>query len=98
NQTSLTTSSSISDFPVLKAFRVRTHPPKANKIIEVLWHPPLLGWVKCNTDGAAHGSPSPSACGGLFRNCHGVHLGSFVDFLGNSNAFAAELSGVMCAI
>jgi hypothetical protein len=98
NQTSLTTNSSISDFSVLKAFKVKTHSPKAHRIIEVLWHPPLLGWVKCNTDGAAHGSPSPSACGGLFINYHGVHLGSFAEFLGNSNAFAAELHGVMCAI
>ncbi|MCI60361.1 ribonuclease H protein, partial [Trifolium medium] len=58
----------------------------------------MLGWVKCNTDGAAHGSPGPSACGGLFRNCHGMYLGSFAEFLGNSNAFVAEISGVMCAI
>ncbi|PNX68161.1 ribonuclease H [Trifolium pratense] len=71
---------------------------KAYNIIEVLWHPPLVGWVKCNTDGATHGSPDPSACGGLFRNCHGVHLGSFADFLGQSYAFVVELSGVMCAI
>ncbi|MCI81060.1 ribonuclease H protein, partial [Trifolium medium] len=42
----------------------------------------MLGWVKCNTDGAAHGSPGPSACGGLFRNCHGLYLGSFAEFLG----------------
>jgi hypothetical protein len=28
----------------------------------------------------------------------GVHLRSFAEFLGNSNAFAAELHGVMCPI
>jgi ribonuclease HI len=54
----------------------------------------MLGWVKCNTDGAAHGSPGPSACGGLFRNCHGIFLDSFAEFLGNSNAFVAELFGI----
>jgi hypothetical protein len=82
-------SSSIYDFSVFKAFKVRTHSPRAPRIIEVLWHPLMLGWVMCNTDGAAHGSPGPSACGGSFRNCHGIFLGSFANFIGNSNTFVA---------
>ncbi|MCI17975.1 ribonuclease H protein, partial [Trifolium medium] len=86
------TGSSISNFTVLKAFKVGTHHPKAPRILEIIWHPPILGWIKCNTDGSALGSPGPSACGGVFRDNNGKHLGSFVDFLGNSNAFLAELS------
>jgi hypothetical protein len=34
----------------------------------------------------------------LFRDNNGNHLGSFADFLGDSNAFLVELSGIMRAI
>jgi ribonuclease HI len=82
----------------LKAFKVGIHHPKAPRILEIIWHPPILDWIKCNTDGSALGSPGPSACGGLFRDNNGNHLGSFADFLGDSIAFLAELSGIMRAI
>jgi ribonuclease HI len=98
NEASKVTGSFILDFTVLKAFKVGIHHPKAPRILEIIWHPPILDWIKCNTDGSALGSPGPSACGGLFRDNNGNHLGSFADFLGDSIAFLAELSGIMRAI
>ncbi|GAU25788.1 hypothetical protein TSUD_222460 [Trifolium subterraneum] len=48
---------SMQEFVILKAFNVSVHHPKAPVIKEILWHPSLYNWIKCNTDGAALGSP-----------------------------------------
>jgi hypothetical protein len=53
--------SSISDFSNLKKFNVTIHPPKAPDIKEVIWHPPISLWVKCNTDGDSNNLTS--SCG-----------------------------------
>jgi hypothetical protein len=50
NITSLASGNSISDFIILKQFKVSINHPKAPSIVEVIWSPPLDGWVKCNTD------------------------------------------------
>jgi hypothetical protein len=50
NITSLASGNSISDFVILKQFKVSIHHPKAPSIVEVIWSPSLDGWVKCNTD------------------------------------------------
>jgi ribonuclease HI len=89
---------SMRDFLILKAFNICIHPSKAPMIREVLWQPPLLDWIKCNTDGAAHGSPGLSACGGIFRNSSSLCVGWFAENLGIHNAFYAELVGAMKAI
>jgi hypothetical protein len=31
---------------------VKIHPLKAPKIKEIMWHPPLIYWTKCNLDDA----------------------------------------------
>jgi hypothetical protein len=49
-----------------KSTNVSIHPPKAPIIKEVIWQPPPLDWVKCNTDGACVGNAS--SCGSIFRN------------------------------
>lgn len=89
---------SIRDFVILKSFKVTGHPVRAPKIIEVNWFPPSCYWVKCNTDGAAKGSPGPSACGGIFRDYWASNLGCFAANLGISNALYAELMGAILAI
>lgn len=102
NLTKLATGSAIRDFTVLKAFKVNTHYPNAPKITEVIWSPPILHWIKCNTDGAALGTTGQAACAGIFRNRNGESLGCFAVNLGIENAFYAELMGVIfvveCAI
>lgn len=71
---------------------MNTIPPKPPNIIEIIWTPPALDWIKANTDGASASNPGPSSCGGIFRNKNGDHLGSFVIPLGHDNAFSANLN------
>jgi len=98
NKTGKTACNSISEFSILKAFNITIHPPKAPKIIEALWQPPLLDWIKCNTNGAASGIPSMAACGILFRNNEAEYIGCFAQNLGLRSSLFAELSGAMQAI
>lgn len=44
------------------------------------------------------GNPSPSSCGGIFRDSNGDFLGAFAYNLGNTKSLVAELNGVMYAI
>jgi hypothetical protein len=74
NITKLATSSTITDFVILKAFKVDTHYQRAPRIVEVTWHPPIHNWVKCNTDSTALGRPGPAACAGILRNNHMVKV------------------------
>ncbi|KAF1893764.1 hypothetical protein Lal_00002288 [Lupinus albus] len=55
----VTTSSSLSlhDLLILKAFNVIINLNRAPIIVEVTWHPPRVGWLKVNTNGANNGSP-----------------------------------------
>ena len=96
--TSKAACNSITELSILKTFNIAIHPPKAPKIIEVLWHPPIFDWVKCNTDGAACGIPSKATCGGIFRNNEAEFIGCFAQNLGLGSSLFAELSGAMQAI
>jgi len=98
NLTSLTASSAMSDFTILKHFNVNIKPPKPQIIKEVIWNPPIFNWTKCNTDGAALGNPGQAACGGLFRNSSSVFIGGFAVNLGITSALCSELVGAMLAI
>jgi hypothetical protein len=35
---------------------------------EIVWHPPLISWTKCNSNEAIHGNPENAECGGVFRD------------------------------
>lgn len=72
------------------------HPPNAPKIIEVIWHPPIKNWIKCNTDGSSN--LYNSSCGGIFRNSDADCLLCFAENVGPENAYFAELAGAMRAI
>ncbi|CAJ2678215.1 unnamed protein product [Trifolium pratense] len=98
NRTKLVYRSSMQDFMILKAFKVHLHPPKAPTIKDIIWQPPTHFWVKCNSDGAALGTPGLASCGGLFRNSSAEFLGAFAENLGVNNALYAELVGAMKAI
>ncbi|GAU27662.1 hypothetical protein TSUD_126080 [Trifolium subterraneum] len=52
---------------ILNTFNIKIHAPKAPKIKEILWHHPLISWIKCNSDGAARGSLGNAAYGGVFK-------------------------------
>jgi ribonuclease HI len=88
--------SSMSEFTILKNFKVKVHPPKAPVIKEVIWHPPILNWTKCNIDGAA--TSTTSSCGGIFRNHLADFIGCFAERLTLCSAFFAEVSGALRAL
>lgn len=98
NHSKLAANSSISEFVLLKAFSIKTTYKNAPIIKEVLCHPPILNWVKCNIDGASLGNPGPSSCGDIFRNSNAEFLGPFAMNLGVSNSIYAKLHGAMIAI
>lgn len=93
-----TSSASIQDFLILKAFSVVGKPRKAHMVIEVIWKTPLGFWVKCNTNGAARGSPGLATYGGIFRDSSAATLGCFMLPLGINYALHAELVGVMVVV
>jgi ribonuclease HI len=98
NLTTLTTSNSIPDFVLLKAFNFNFLYSRAPRTIEVLWQPPIQSWIKCNTDGAALGSTGIAACGGIFRNCIWESIGYFAYNIGVANVVFAEILAVILAI
>ena len=74
---------SVYDLIVIKSFSVQFNPRKAPKILEVKWHPPLLGWLKCNTDGLY--KAGVTTCVGFFRDCATSICGVFVYKIGIGN-------------
>lgn len=65
------------DFLRLHSLKLIGRPNKARQITEVRWKDPPPGWIKCNTDGSALGSPGTAACGGVYRNSRGFVTGCF---------------------
>lgn len=61
----------------------------------VRWFTPPEGWLKCNTDGASRGNPSPSAIAFCIRNKEGNLLVAKGVKIGETTNLAAklELSG-----
>jgi len=96
NLSNTVASSSISDFIILKKLNISIHPPKAPKIIEVIWTPPILHWIKCNTDGSAN--HLTSSRGGIFRDKDSKYLLGFAENTRTGNAYHREFSGAMRAI
>lgn len=86
----------MTDFLILKKFNVNIHPPNAPRILEIIWQPPALHWIKCNTDGSTNAITSSS--GGIFRDKNVDFKLCFSENLGVGNDFFAELCGAMRAI
>ena len=64
----------------------------------VLWHPPILPWIKLSTDGLAKGNPGPAACGGVFRDSFGHFIGGYCQGLGTQTSFFSELMAVIIGV
>lgn len=90
------TNSSIHDFSIIKNFKITLHPPKASKIIEVLWLPPTRGWLKCNMNGPY--SNSLASCGRFFRDEHQDLFYAFSELVEGSSSLHTELYGIIMAI
>lgn len=95
NLSSSCSSGSSADLLLLKRFKVYNKQNKVQSIKEVIWKAPSYNWIKCNTDGAAKGTPGVVACGGIFRDKSAAALGCFALNIGSSYAFNAELLGVL---
>ncbi|XP_019442368.1 PREDICTED: uncharacterized protein LOC109347095 [Lupinus angustifolius] len=89
---------SVADLIILKSFNITVKLNLAPRIIEVTWLPPKVGWIKVNTDGAAHGSPGHSGGGGIFRDHNGIYITAFANYLSIQNAIFAEFHVVMHAV
>ena len=98
NNTHKTSAADITEFVILKALKIKIRPPRAPTIKEVIWHPPIMNWLKVNTDGAVTKNPPKAACGGIFRSSEGFSRGSFAQNLTTDSAFIAEIHGAMLAI
>lgn len=90
--------SSIANFTILKKFDIQIHLRSPLKTNDVLWHPPPNGWIKCNIDGLSKGKPMVSACGGIFRNDHVLHVGSFFCSLGYGTALFVEFGAALFSL
>ncbi|CAA7018347.1 unnamed protein product [Microthlaspi erraticum] len=60
----------------------------------IAWLPPMVSWMKLNTDGASHGNPGLATAGGVLRNGEGHWCGGFALNIGRCTAPMAELWGV----
>lgn len=88
--------SSIFDFTIINNFKAFIHPPNAPRIVEVIWQPPLKGWLNCNSDNSF--SFSLASCGSLFRGFNGEFLFGFVGLVDDSSFFHEQLWGFIHAI
>lgn len=69
---------------------------KTNNAVTTLigWSPPLNGFFKLNTDGAAAKNPGSAGAGGVIRNSAGNFVKGFSRNIGFASSFAAELWGL----
>jgi hypothetical protein len=82
------------EFVILKVLNMKIHPPK---IKEILWHTPIISWIKCNLGEAAHGSLDIEACGGVFRDYQTNFLGCYASNIDVFFALYAEFIGATLA-
>lgn len=82
----------------MKNLKATINNPKSPSILEVVYHPPMQSWIKCNTNGASNGNPGMSSCGGIFINHEATCISYFAEPFGNSTSYLAELCGAMIAI
>jgi len=77
------------EFSFLKAFKVDIHPTKAPIIKEAIWPPPILNWIKGNTNDTSINNSHVADAGGIFRDVEGVCLSCFAHNLGPGSALFA---------
>ncbi|PON47283.1 Ribonuclease H, partial [Parasponia andersonii] len=89
---------SMNDLLILRELRVKGKSRKVPIIIEVIWRPPPLSWIKVNTDGSTYGSSGSYGYSGVFQTHRGFIRGCFSILLGTSYAFEAKLTAAIYAI
>nr|KYP56578.1 hypothetical protein KK1_002821 [Cajanus cajan] len=71
--------------------------PKQQNIIQVDWHL-LVGFIKCNMYGSAHGCLGHAAYGGIFRDHTSAFLGEFSIYIRIKSTLNVKLMVIMLAI
>ncbi|KAK2642030.1 hypothetical protein Ddye_023793 [Dipteronia dyeriana] len=97
-QESGTIKNSVDELQILQRLHVFGCPPKASRILEVNWHPPLLSCLKINMGRATFGSPGLAGFAWVFHTYRGFVKGCFAIPLGVCFAFEAELVVVVHAM
>ncbi|KAK9931139.1 hypothetical protein M0R45_018433 [Rubus argutus] len=88
----------VQELIVLKKFGAACRFRRAPSIVEVNWIPPLIGWVKINTDGSWKSTSGQAGYGAVFRDYKGAFLGAFCSSLNIPSSVAAEVIAVIKAI
>ncbi|KAL6177056.1 hypothetical protein ACLB2K_053688 [Fragaria x ananassa] len=89
---------SVQDFRIIKSFGAECRLGRAPRVIEVLWHPPVIGWVKINSDGAWKHAESVGGFGAIFYDFKGHVLGAFSSNIDIPSLAAAKVMSVIVAI
>lgn len=90
NYKTQSSSNSITSFTIWKTLKV-----KIKIIKEIFWHPPIINWVKCNSDGGSNGNPGLASYGGVFRSHDADFLGCIDDPSGLTSSYQAKFIGVI---
>ncbi|KAF1892164.1 hypothetical protein Lal_00036521 [Lupinus albus] len=98
NHSKLLTKNLVDNFVILREFKVKQNFQKAPRIREVIWLAPLVGWIKINSDSAAHGAPGLAGGGCIFKDYNGSFKSVFAYFHGITNSLFAELKAALMAI
>lgn len=78
------------DLCILKTFLVPLRAIQPPCIVLVTWKLPMLGTIKCNTNGSAKGSPGHDDAGIIFRDHTGSPLGFYAKYIGINSSLHAE--------
>ncbi|XP_019450654.1 PREDICTED: uncharacterized protein LOC109352924 [Lupinus angustifolius] len=96
--TLVVTASIVNIISTICRFNCSPHYNLAPAITEVRWLPPPQGWIKVNSDGAAHGHPGHAGGGGIFRDSNEDMLGCFAAYFHIHDSLFAELHAAIMAI
>lgn len=98
NQSNCFANNNPTEFAILRSLNINLRFKNSPKIREKIWHPPIIGWLKVNTDGAAQDSPGLAGGGGIFRDHLGKFVACFAAFYDIQHAIYAELLSVILAV
>ena len=88
----------IRDLCILKSFGACCRSRRIPRMVEVIWHPPSIGWIKINSDGAWKHEEGIGGFGAVFRDYKGHFVGAFASNIDIPSSVAAEVMAVITAI
>ncbi|KAL6139294.1 hypothetical protein ACLB2K_064571 [Fragaria x ananassa] len=89
---------SVQDLRIIKSLGAECRLGRAPRVIEVVWHPLVIGWVNINSDGAWKHAEGVGGFDAVFRDFKGHVLGAFSSNIDIPSSVAAEVMTVIVAI